>query len=477
MIRSWCDSIAIGLFCMLVGNLTALADPSDAAKRLRQKVIEAKSSDAKAAAYQRLFESVGRKGLAELMKDPDTGIALQAAWEANTRPTWRRKHDPTRSDNIYDPAGLRNFVEFLRAHTKAPVPDWWATRIVEVERGRTTHDFPESARTALPPTKESDAGYFVPEGAELKSNEDGFVYTAHKLSIEFRKSVLEQQGVDSVAGLPGEKRSAIAPYQRWGAYEFKLMGFEGTDAEPSWKADVWGARRSLLLFGDAGHRVDLREKAGDIYVFGGESHGMYLEAFDAVTGRCHFRFCTCYWSHWSEEWGPKWPPAPSVPLPLVVELGPEPREMPPPTAPRVAPQLAPSDEHLTPKEEDAVRDGVYSEGIKIEIAAEGKWKGTRILVIPESVQKAYASKPKATVRLLLRIVDGGRPADVLSAAGSIYALLRDPLYAREIVRYYGFVDLDGVKSEDDESHRQFLLRSLISEIAEKERQDGKQGKK
>ena len=29
---------------------------------------------------------------------------------------------------------------------------------------------------------------------------------------------------------------------------------------------------------------------------------MYLEAFDSVTGKCAFRFCTAYWSNHSERW-------------------------------------------------------------------------------------------------------------------------------------------------------------------------------
>jgi hypothetical protein len=40
-------------------------------------------------------------------------------------------------------------------------------------------------------------------------------------------------------------------------------------------------------------------------VFGMESHGAYIEAFDAGTGKVRFRFCTCYWSEHSETWGLK----------------------------------------------------------------------------------------------------------------------------------------------------------------------------
>jgi hypothetical protein len=38
-------------------------------------------------------------------------------------------------------------------------------------------------------------------------------------------------------------------------------------------------------------------------VYGCDSHGMYAEGFDAKTGKCRFRFCTCYWFNFSEAWG------------------------------------------------------------------------------------------------------------------------------------------------------------------------------
>jgi hypothetical protein len=56
------------------------------------------------------------------------------------------------------------------------------------------------------------------------------------------------------------------------------------------------------LGGVAKHVIDIRYQDKIVYVFGAESHGMYVEAFDAGSGECIYRFCTCYWFAFSERW-------------------------------------------------------------------------------------------------------------------------------------------------------------------------------
>ena len=67
---------------------------------------------------------------------------------------------------------------------------------------------------------------------------------------------------------------------------------------------MWAAGRTALA-GYGVHRVELAGKDGSVFVFGTESHGMYLEAFDLATGKCQFRFCSCYWFTFSETWNLK----------------------------------------------------------------------------------------------------------------------------------------------------------------------------
>jgi hypothetical protein len=57
------------------------------------------------------------------MKDKDTGIALQAAWEVHKQPA-KQKIVVGRSERRYDPEELEKFLTFLKERTKVPIPEW-----------------------------------------------------------------------------------------------------------------------------------------------------------------------------------------------------------------------------------------------------------------------------------------------------------------------------------------------------------------
>jgi hypothetical protein len=115
---------------------------------------------------------------------------------------------------------------------------------------------------------------------------------------------LADEFASGVLGALGEKRSVVAAYFGGGGNGCHIYGFEGQGGKPAWKADVWSAGRTILA-GRSYHKVELRQKGDTVYLFGAESHGMYVEAFDVATGKCRFRFCTCYWFNNSERWGLK----------------------------------------------------------------------------------------------------------------------------------------------------------------------------
>jgi hypothetical protein len=121
-------SVALGLMCLAVGGGTGAAEPAETPKALRERLLKASSPADKAKAYRELFEKVGRAGMADLMKDEDDGIALQAAWEFHKKVVKR----PMGDDDIYDVDELKKFVAFVKERSKAPVPEWWADCILHV---------------------------------------------------------------------------------------------------------------------------------------------------------------------------------------------------------------------------------------------------------------------------------------------------------------------------------------------------------
>jgi hypothetical protein len=317
---------ASGLLPVVLGALlpvlacgTAAAQPDDTVKALREKVIQAdnvkrdpdrgvRPANTKAEAYNALFLKVGKAGLADLMKDEDTGIALQAAWEVYKKPAKRPKHLDRRSDDIYDRAELEKFRAFLKDRTKAPVPDWWAEAIVDVDLSPGENcQFHASGHSKPigPNYHESRAGkyVYVPAGAELERRDGTLVYATGGRAVEFPEGTFGDGYIAGYAGLLGEKRSVIAAIDSSG-FAFPLAGFEGKGGKPTWRADVWAAGRTIIL-GDPSGMVELRGKGDTAFVFGAEGFGMYLEAFDIATGKCRYRFCTCYWFHFPEQWGLK----------------------------------------------------------------------------------------------------------------------------------------------------------------------------
>jgi hypothetical protein len=88
-------------------------------------------------------------------------------------------------------------------------------------------------------------------------------------------------------------------------YPFKIIGVDSKTGKKLWTATVWASRRGPSS-GPAGvNPVEIRRQGDTVIVYGCESHGMYAEGFDAKTGKCRFRFCTCYWFNNSEAWGLK----------------------------------------------------------------------------------------------------------------------------------------------------------------------------
>jgi len=284
------------------GSSVVYAQNPSAVKELRDRVVSASSAESKAKAYRILFEKVGRSGLVTLAKDEDTGLALQAAWESHKKLVHPPKLVLGRVDAIYDVSDLTQFLAVLKKRTKAWIPEWWAKRIVAVDVFADRHHaFVQDSDDKKPDRRQSKAGPLVPADAELEESGDHLLYTNRDGKLKYLKSEESLLFDGRCAGLIGEKRSAVAIFGNSGR-AFTLSGYERGHEKPSWTVDVWGSGRSRAVTGVNDHWAELIGLDNMVFVFGGESHGMYLEAFDTATGQCRFRFCTCYWFNFSERW-------------------------------------------------------------------------------------------------------------------------------------------------------------------------------
>ncbi|MFO0936328.1 MAG: hypothetical protein U0798_07445 [Gemmataceae bacterium] len=272
---------------------------------LREKVLKASTRDDKGAAYKAFLGATTREELTALTKDKDNGIALQAAWEMHTKLVKRTKPLLARSDDIYDPDRLAKFVAFLKERTKAPVPNWWAQAVTNVDVfPKRHHAFHRPSQKDTPNLVESKAGAYVLDGCGLDRVGDDLVYTTGDRTLRFPKATFDSVFRTFYLGALREKRSAIAVPSNISGYSYRVAGFEGNGGKATWTAEVWASGRDGLLV-NGFHTVEMAEKAGVVYLFGVESHGAYAEAFDFATGECRWRFCSAYWWNWSEVWGKK----------------------------------------------------------------------------------------------------------------------------------------------------------------------------
>src|SRR5262245_57447199 len=79
-------SLIVSIFlCALATRALGQPKSEPTVATLRQKVIDAKDREEADKAWKALLQRVGPAGLPELMKDKDTSIAVQAAWEAHKK--------------------------------------------------------------------------------------------------------------------------------------------------------------------------------------------------------------------------------------------------------------------------------------------------------------------------------------------------------------------------------------------------------
>lgn len=288
------------LVLLVITSSRLLAAMPDQETDLRADVCRAETDYEAREAYEKYFRYVGTASFRRLMADENTGIALQAAWEAFKKPITRTKKIAGRTERIYSPDELAKFLEFVKARTKAPIPKWWSRQILDVELGDTRHGFVVSNAAEWKLLRKSMAGSYVYFPAELERSVDVLHYSCDGMKFEFPESLFQSYRPNTYAGHLGKTQSIIAGFNSDVGSGYQLAAFQTGDKTPKWVAEVWGGG---ILFGGPGrHYIEIAENDGTIFVFGAELFSMYLEAFDAKTGNSRYRFSTSYWLNHSEGW-------------------------------------------------------------------------------------------------------------------------------------------------------------------------------
>lgn len=133
------------------------------------------------------------------------------------------------------------------------------------------------------------------------------------------------------------------------------------------------------------------------------------------------------------------------------------------------PRLADAPQRLTSDEEKAVRSAVYGRGAAHYSPDDQPLPIPRRLATPKAVEAAYSANPRATARLLLAIVEGGRPVDSIHAAACLHALAESPEIGALVARSAREGEWDEVVSERlGVTFREVARRVCIRLIAKKD---------
>ena len=268
------------------------------ADNFRPQIVKATTPVVTALNYRALFTKVGVKRLGELSKDPNNMLAVQGMWEANKRVA------PKATDGRLDPAGIKAFTGFFKTRMKMDLPPWFKETL---QKGRlisgTATTFPAVKSIHYVKTK---AGLMAPQGTTINPDGKRFVISTGNRSVKVDRSLLEI-GKDTlperVSVLITNKRTFIALHASAG-FPFRLVSVRTGSGKLNWSASVWGAGRKTL--GGVGfHNISMRLKDSQLFLFGAESHGVFVETFEASSGENYFRFCSSYWFHFSETWNLK----------------------------------------------------------------------------------------------------------------------------------------------------------------------------
>ena len=241
------------------------------AQSLGKAVLEGKTSAEKGKAYEALVEQLQPQTLKRLEHDPDTGIAIKAAYALTTIGI---DGSPPPAENQ-----TREFAQFLTKRTGLEPPAWWIRVLSKRE------PFAHPDNTAEVTVKRDDADLLVRIGDKR----------ARVTSPPF-DAPTENQHINTCIAAFGVGRAYVAISPIDGSC-FRLVCVVPYTGEIVWRTDVWavGFNNVSEWDGHVFHVAEIKEQGDVVVVWGNGSGGSYVEAFDTSTGKNRLRFCTKYW--------------------------------------------------------------------------------------------------------------------------------------------------------------------------------------
>ncbi len=219
-----------------------------------------------------------------LLASSDDGIAIQAAWHRAIHPLGRSQST----------AELNRFLGFVEGRLGTNVPTWWCDAASSTEK-RTNGLFVSVSDGVV--RNKSSCGLLIPDSYIISEQPDGAVLvksheTSHKVTREMIGN-LQKNSLRFVSLTKGVDATFIVAWDYWPRTRSKLYRCAPRTGMIAWTADVVGG---IPVNGGVGSHYQevIVSPRGDVLVFGGASHCLFIEGFDAETGVARFRFATNY---------------------------------------------------------------------------------------------------------------------------------------------------------------------------------------
>ncbi len=290
---------------LLCGVARAQEKQRDTAS-MRREIESATSANKTGHVYNSLLANAPVEDLQRLKNDPNTGIALAAAW--------RLFEKSPRSDPV--PNGQR-FLGFIEGRTRLQIPLRW-----ELEVQGILVNTPEEYQAMLRPYnlrapfitrrgkeivvghekhQESILNLTVPIDTSLVRNNKEIKITVGKKSVTVPEDAIpdlvrDSQSTRGFRAVIGDKRSYFAVLDVVGATS-EVTCFDQENHRVVWNASLWayGGDTPRSGSGSWWNDADLVLSEDRLAVFGRGPRACYLEVFDVSTGAATLRFSTTNW--------------------------------------------------------------------------------------------------------------------------------------------------------------------------------------
>ena len=257
----------------------------------RTLVLEAKNSLEAGKVYHNLLKRAQRSSLARLQEDDNIGIALMAAyqpiikqnerWQEADESDTQGERPKARRREIHQ-ALATEFLKFFEERTALDAPEWWK----KAARDGWYYDYND-------PVSYPDL-LSIENGAVVLADGQQLTLSPEALA-ELKDPVLGLQPRECTALIDGDS-AYVAAIDYAGSLS-RIIRIERKTGELIWRADNWafGFENMGAHVGVVSHNAAVTLQDGVVAVWGESFSNIYLEAFDAETGKSKYRFTTNLW--------------------------------------------------------------------------------------------------------------------------------------------------------------------------------------